>query len=87
MFFLTVMRVKALDPCDPGSHDTFPSYLGSRNEHCNSQDVETQPCDKFLIPGWYVTPDATILTTCPASGDCGVSFPAWMNGKCNLTSI
>ena len=76
-----VLSAVASDPCDPNNHFTFPLYLGERNERCKAAATGPLQCDRFLIPNWYVTPDAYLLNTCPSSGDCGVSYPAWMDGN------
>jgi len=76
-----VLSAVASDPCDPNNHTKFPLYLGERNERCKAAATGPLQCDKFLIPGWYVTSDAFLLNTCPSSGGCGVSYPAWMDGN------
>ena len=73
------------DPCDIAQ--ALPNnYIGSRNEHCNEGDVRTD-CDNFLNTGWYKVEGSTILTHCPQTGSCGVTYPVWINGKIKYNTV
>lgn len=68
----------AQNECD----DTVHKPLGdlAKRSPTYSQDA-TFICDRHLLHGWYVALHYEMPTTAPDLGNCGATYPYWLNGE------